>query len=77
MHATSRMAPFSCRRCGAGAAKQDVSDKTQMLSVYGKKRLHAGVRCTACKHERWSRHPEALRRSREADALARAGTSGK
>jgi hypothetical protein len=33
-------------------------------------KLHADVRCTVCRHQWWSRHPDALRRSKEADRIA-------
>lgn len=35
-----------------------------------RRRLHAHVRCRSCGHEWWSRHPTALRLSREADKAA-------
>jgi phage terminase large subunit-like protein len=63
--------PLRCHQCGSEAIT--VSESAQYRRTEGRRRLHADCRCRACKHAWWSRHPVALQRSREADALASAG----
>ena len=66
--------PFTCHRCGAAAIDIEVSESQQMRQASNGKRLHADVRCSKCKHQWWSRHPDALRLSRIMDARAKGGT---
>ncbi len=65
--------PFRCRSCGLPLASHEVSGAQQMRTVDGKPRLHAHVRCNRPVREWWSRNFFALQRSREVDAMNRAG----
>lgn len=57
-----------CYKCGSAAVR--VTEAQQMKRADGRARLHADVRCRRCGHEWWSRHSDALRRSRAEDAAA-------
>ena len=64
--------PFRCR-CGHSLEAHEFSGAQQMRLVDGKARLHAHVRCKSPVREWWSRSRFAIERSREVDAMKRAG----
>jgi len=65
--------PLRCHKCNSRDIT--VSGAQQMLSVGGKKMLHARVTC-AQGHEWYSRHPEALKLSRQVDKNRVVGANG-
>ncbi len=63
-------AALRCHHCGGTDIR--VSQSAQKRRRNGRTRLHADCRCQdkTCKHQFWSVHEEALRRSRAADQRA-------
>lgn len=77
--------PLSCHVCGSTdvavtESQQMLRVRTNVVETGGgrpprrrtARRLHADARCQnpACRHRFWSRHPDALARSRAKDAAA-------
>jgi hypothetical protein len=65
---TATKPTVKCRKCGSTAR---VTRTQQMLSVDGRKRLHASCECARCRHEWWSRRRDVVAWSRQLDRAAR------
>jgi hypothetical protein len=66
--------PLACHRCKAQGKHPTLTVErgVQKRTKNGRKREHVNVLCSNG-HEWWSVHPKAIERSRNRDALARAG----
>lgn len=56
--------PLSCHKCGS--ATLTIDRDTDYAKVNGERRVVASASCSACGHWWMSRHPEAVKRAREA-----------